>query len=144
MMELFIRVVDGQPFEHPLFLENLQQVFPDFDPANLPKGFVKFVRITPPVLGPYEMYDGVTYEWDGTAFTDAHRVRPMTDEEKAAKDEQLKTLRAQSVFPSWKFDEATGAFKPPVDPPKDGKPYRWNEATLSWVTVTLPWATPAV
>ena len=44
-MNLFIRIVDGQPFEHPIFEDNFKQAFPDVDLNNLPSEFLKFVRV---------------------------------------------------------------------------------------------------
>jgi hypothetical protein len=39
---------------------------------------------------------------------------------------------------SWVLDEDTCQWKPPIAYPTDGKDYRWDEATLSWVEVELP------
>ena len=30
-MELYIRIVDGKPFEHPILGDNFRSVFPDID-----------------------------------------------------------------------------------------------------------------
>jgi len=35
-------------------------------------------------------------------------------------------------FPSWILNETTCRWEAPVAMPDDGKPYRWNETTLSW------------
>lgn len=84
-MELFIRIKNGQPFEHPILGENFKQAFPDVDVDNLPDWIVRFQRVKRPEVGIDEVYEGVTYEWDGDIIKDVHHVRPMTDEEKAAK-----------------------------------------------------------
>lgn len=84
-MELFIRIKNGQPFEHPILGENFKQAFPDVDVDNLPDWVVRFQRVERPEIGIDEVYEGVTYEWDGDIIKDVHHVRPMTDEEKAAK-----------------------------------------------------------
>jgi hypothetical protein len=39
-------------------------------------------------------------------------------------------------FASWTLDEDTCLWNSPVVYPADGKPYSWDEATLSWVEVT--------
>lgn len=39
-------------------------------------------------------------------------------------------------FPSWVLDEATCGWSAPVAYPTDGKQYRWDEPTVSWVEVT--------
>ena len=39
-------------------------------------------------------------------------------------------------FASWTLDEDTCLWGAPTPMPTDGKIYRWDEATLSWVEVT--------
>jgi hypothetical protein len=39
-------------------------------------------------------------------------------------------------FASWTLNTATWSWEPPTPYPDDGKIYRWNEATTSWVEVT--------
>lgn len=89
-IELYIQLRDGQPHEHPIFGDNFRQAFPDVDVNNLPTSrFAKFIRITQPIPGTFEVYEGVTYEWDGDIVKDVHHVRPMTEEERAAKTEEI-------------------------------------------------------
>lgn len=135
-MELFIRLQNGQPFEHPIFGDNFRAAFPNVDTDNLPPEFSRFVRVEPPTPGVYEVYEGVTYERDGGVFTDVHHVRAMTDAEKTEKQNAAKAVWAEHGFVSWTFDEATCSFKPPTPYPQDGKPYQWDEATTSWVEST--------
>lgn len=137
-MELFIQVRNGQPFEHPIFEDNFREAFPNVNINNLPPEFARFTRVAAPVIGVYEIYEGVTYERDAVGFTDVHQVRAMTAEEITAKQNSVKTKWAQQGFASWVFDEATCAFKAPVPMPQDEKPYYWDEATLSWVEIALP------
>ena len=137
-MELFIQVRDGQPFEHPILGDNFRQAFPYVDVANLPSEFARFTRVEAPVIGVYQVYEGVTYKRSGDGFTDVHRVRAMTAEEVTAKQNAVKAQWASGGFASWVFDEATCAFKAPVPMPQDEKPYRWDEATLSWIEIALP------
>lgn len=40
-------------------------------------------------------------------------------------------------YPSWTLNEGTCNWQAPVPMPTDNKPYRWDEATLSWVEVVL-------
>lgn len=90
-LELYIQIRDGQPHEHPIFADNFKLAFPDVDVNNLPADrFAKFLRVAQPVLGTYEVYEGVTYEWTGDVVKDVHHVRPMTAKEKTAKTAQLK------------------------------------------------------
>ena len=39
-------------------------------------------------------------------------------------------------YPSWALDEATCNWNAPVAYPTDGKQYRWDEPTVSWIEVT--------
>lgn len=134
-MELFIRLKNGQPVEHPIFGDNFRQAFPDVDTNNLPEWVARFERIPQPALGVYEVYEGVTYQWDAGVVKDVHQVRPMTVAEKTAKQDAVKAVWAQNGFASWAFDEDTCSFKPPVHMPTDGKLYRWDEPTVSWIEV---------
>lgn len=90
-MELFIRIVDGQPFEHPIFEDNFRQAFPDVDVNNLPPEFARFERVAIPEIGLYEVYEGVSYELIDGVYKDVHHVRLMTDAEKEAKIASIQT-----------------------------------------------------
>lgn len=39
-------------------------------------------------------------------------------------------------FPSWLIDKSTWTWQAPTPMPTDGKLYRWNESTVSWVEIT--------
>ena len=84
-MNLYIRIVNEQPFEHPIFEDNFVQAFPHIDIHNLPPDFARFERVEQPIVGVYEVYEGVTYEWFDNIVKDVHHLRPMTEEEKTAK-----------------------------------------------------------
>jgi hypothetical protein len=137
-MELFIRIKDGQPFEHPIFGDNFREAFPDVDVDNLPPEFARFERVEPPALGAYESNLRVQYErGDDGVYRDVWYSDRMTDEEITAKQDAVKAeWAANGGFASWAFDEATCSFKAPVEYPQDGKLYVWNEAALSWVEFT--------
>ena len=92
-MKLFIQIKDGKPVEHPIFLDNFQQAFPAIDINNLPPEFANFERIPVPKLGEYEVYEGVTYEWLDGVVKDFHYVRPMTDDERTAKQEEIEQAK---------------------------------------------------
>lgn len=93
--ELYIQIRDGKPFEHPIFADNFRDAFPDIDVNNLPETFAKFVRIPQPSIGMYEVYEGVSYEWDGPIVKDVHHVRPMTEEERSACISELEVVANQ-------------------------------------------------
>lgn len=64
-MNLFIRIKDGEPFEHPMLEDNFKQVFPSVDVDNLPPEFARFIRIPCPSPDPgkYIVSSSCTYEW---------------------------------------------------------------------------------
>lgn len=134
-MELFIRIVDGKPFEHPIFGDNFRQAFPDVDTNNLPPEFAKFQRVAAPRLGPYEKNQAVSYKLINGVYTDVFVCEPMTSEEIANKQNAVKSEWLQNGFQSWIFNEATCTFDPPVPYPTDGKQYTWDESTTSWVEI---------
>lgn len=43
---------------------------------------------------------------------------------------------APQPFASWVLDQFDWTWKPPVEMPTDGKQYKWNESTTSWVEIT--------
>lgn len=112
-MELFIRIKDGQPFEHPIFIDNFRQVFPDVDTNNLPAEFARFVRIAAPSIGPYEKNQTVSYQLIDGVYTDVFSVEQMTAEEIAAKQQSVKDAWALDGLESWIFNKLTCAFEPP-------------------------------
>jgi hypothetical protein len=94
-LELYIQIRDGQPHEHPIFADNFREAFPDVDTENLPDTFAKFIRVDAPVPDTYEVYEGVTYQWVDGVVKDVHNVRPMTEEERAAKTSELEAAANQ-------------------------------------------------
>lgn len=137
-MELFIRIKDGQPFEHPIFGDNFRAAFPDVDVNNLPPEFARFERVQPPAWGPYDKNQRVTYERgaDGV-YRDTWACDKMTAEEVKAKQDEVKAQWAANpdAPKSWIFNTGTCAFEPPVPYPTTGKDYRWDEPSLSWVEI---------
>jgi hypothetical protein len=133
-MELYIRIKDGQPFEHPILGDNFREAFPDIDVNNLPPEFARFERIAPPsVIGVYEVYEGVTYEWIDGVVKDVHHMRSFTEEEKLAHQNSVKEMWAKDGFPSWTYNEEINDYGPPIPRPKDGFEYMWDEVAFSWV-----------
>lgn len=120
-MTLFIQIRNGQPYEHPILADNFQQAFPHIDTNNLPPEFAYFERVDcPRAAGVYEV-DVVSYEWVDGIVKDVWSVRPMTAEEKTAKQAELnwflqKALehlkdRAQNLLEKAKTDEAKQVFQ---------------------------------
>ena len=123
-LKLYIQIRDGEPFQNPIPHDNFIQAFPDIDPNNLPADqFAKFVRVSPPKPGPYEILTSTTptYEWVGDTVKDVYSIRPMTDEEKAAKQKKVKdewAARPQvENWSAWAFNEETCQYEPPIPRP---------------------------
>jgi hypothetical protein len=60
----------------------------------------------------HKNYAGIGYTWDGTGFA------------------------PPQPFASWTKNSTTYLWDAPTPMPTDGKMYRWDEPTLSWVEVT--------
>ena len=135
MHRFFIQEQDGSPVNHPISLRNLMDVIEGFNPDSPPAGFVEFIRVAPPELGPYEKDQTVTYELVGGKYTDVFRCSQMTDDEKTQKQNAVREGWAENGYPSWVFNEETCTFEAPVNMPEDGNDYIWDEPTTSWVEV---------
>lgn len=48
-------------------------------------------------------------------------------------DYQLDAFIPPKQYPSWTLNAETCLWEPPVPMPTEGGPYRWDEATTSWV-----------
>lgn len=89
-MNLYIRLQNGQPIEHPIFETNLKEAFPNVDLNNLPPEFARFTRIQRPKPSLYQVVDPQpTYQFIDGVVQDVWNVRAMTDEEKQAKQQIL-------------------------------------------------------
>lgn len=135
-MELFIRIQNGQPFEHPILGDNFRAAFPHVDTNNLPADFARFVRVVAPVLGPYERNQTVSYQLVNGVYTDVFACEQLTAQEISEKQQAVKDAWAANGFTSWTFNEATCAYEAPTPIPTEaGKFYRWDEPTLAWIEV---------
>ena len=138
-MKLYIETENGMTKNHPAFEDNLLQAF-----GEIPSHWEPFERVPRPDLGVYEMLDSLdpTYEKIDGIWKDVWAVRPMTTEEKAAKQQEAKDAWANqpnaSNFTAWTFDDASCVFVPPVPypyPVNDGDVYFWSGADNNWKLV---------
>jgi hypothetical protein len=135
-MELYIRIKNGQPFEHPIVGGNFREVFPDIDTNNLPAEFARFERLeclVKPTI--YQMAE-CEYVPNGSGWKDSWSIREMTAEEIIAKQNAVKEAWKSHAFQSWVFNETVCTFEAPTPMPLDGKRYYWDEPSVSWVEVT--------
>jgi hypothetical protein len=105
MMELFIQIQNGQPYEHPIIGDNFREAFPHIDVDNLPPEFARFVRTPAPIPdGPYRLVIAGSYVWDNGAVKDNWLIVDMSAEEKAEKI--ALAMRWRPEGDQWVFDEA--------------------------------------
>ena len=88
-MELFIRIVDGQPFEHPIFGDNFRQAFPNVDVNNLPSNFARFERVNKPNTCKTFEVEECSYQLVDGVVKDVWTARAMTEQEHAKKNQDL-------------------------------------------------------
>jgi hypothetical protein len=133
-MNLYIQVENGQTVNHPAFEHNLIEAF-----GGVPDHWKPFVRVERPTLGVYEVLESEqpAYEFVDGVWKDVWPVRPMTNEEKAAKQQAV--VAAWALIPNafnfttWVLDEATLRMVPPIPRPvEDGKIFRWSGADNNW------------
>jgi len=89
-MEMFIKLENGQPVDHPIMGDNFRRVFPQIDPNNPSPSFAKFVRVDRKDVGQYKVVlSGPTYAWVGDTVQDIWKTRDMTAEERADYDQSM-------------------------------------------------------
>ena len=134
-MNLYIETENGQPKNHPAFEDNLIAAF-----GSVPAHWVPFERIERPRLSVYEVWtaEDPTYELVDGVYKDVWHKRDMTAEEKADKQQRIRddwALQDQAEnFTAWTFDEVTCAYVPPTPRPETGN-YFWQGTTSSWVEI---------
>ena len=89
-MQMFIRIENGQPVDHPIMGDNFRRAFPHIDPNNPGPEFAKFIRVGRNEVGKYKVVlSGPTYAWVGDTVQDVWETRDMTPEEMAEVDQPL-------------------------------------------------------
>ena len=117
-MNLYIQVDNSQTVNHPAFEDNLIQAF-----GSVPSNWEPFDRIERPLSGVYEVVpDQPVYQKIDGRWKDIWNVRPMTAEEKTAKQQEVITAfnsRDQaSNWSAWTLDETTCTMQPPIPRPE--------------------------
>jgi len=134
-MELYIKIENGQPVNHPAFADNLRQAF-----NQIPAEWEPFVRIAKPIPGVYEVLDSEqpTYEKVDGVWTDVWALRAMTAEEIAAKQQSVKDAWAAREYAdnwsAWVFNETTCSYDPPIPRPEpvEDAIMVWSGADNNW------------
>lgn len=136
-MDLYIQIINGQPVNHPAVAQNLIDAY-----VKIPEGWEPFKRITEPeanlTIGLYQKSQ-CTYVLgsDGKTWEDSWSVVSMTQDEITAKQENYKKLWLDmpdsSNFSAWTFNPETCNFDPPTHKPRGD--YFWQGTTNSWVAI---------
>ena len=92
-----------------------------------------------------DVYKQTSYNTRGGVHYDPETGEPSADQSKALRfnyagigftyDEARDAFIPPKPFESWVLDEATCLWQAPAPYPEDGKDYRWDEGTVSWVEV---------
>lgn len=128
-MELVIEIQDGNPINHPIYVEHLIAAFPTFDPNNLPEKYVAFERVPKPRIKVYEIFEGHEYALIDGVYKDVWNIRQMTDSEKQQQIQEMMNLPHPEDFV---FDEVVCGWIPPIPFPNDGKDYVWHPVENYW------------
>jgi hypothetical protein len=132
-MNLYIETENGATKNHPAFEDNLIQAF-----GLVPEHWEAFNRVERPVPTLYQTFDSEepTYAQVNGVWADVWALRDMTTDEITAKQQAVKdewvARPNRDNFAVWTFDEATCAYQPPTPRPAQGV-YFWQGTTLSWV-----------
>ena len=127
---LFIKVENNNTVNHPVTIENLVLIYPNFDINNLPDGYLPFNRATIPTsTSPYIVHEP-SYVITNDVVNEIYTARMMTNEEK---QELFSRMEEIKPYPSWTLNEETCNWRPPVPYPSDGNKYVWSEDSLSWI-----------
>jgi hypothetical protein len=132
-MNLYIQIENGQPINHPAFENNLIEAF-----GQVPSYWEPFIRLEKPKLGPYQIFNSEesTYQKINGAWTDVWDIQEITEEEKTAKQQTVKNAWAArdqaDNWSAWVFDETTCSYQCPVTRPTD-RLVIWSRANNSWV-----------
>ena len=121
-MNLYIRIKDGQPFEHPIFGDNFRQAFPDVDVNNLPSEFAKFEHGEKITIGVYEVLENPIYVLVDGICKSVPQKRDMTLEEKTNKQQEyikwFNNREQLENWSAWTFDEENCIMSPPISRPE--------------------------
>ena len=90
-----------------------------------------------------DIYRQTSYNTRGGIHYKPNSYEPSEDQSKALRknfagigytfDKDRDAFIPPQNYPSWILNEDTCLWEAPVAHPDDGKPYRWNEETKSWV-----------
>jgi hypothetical protein len=131
-MNLYIETdSNGNPINHPAFEDNLLEAF-----GVIPEHWESFIRVERPILTPYQVFESEepAYQKVNGVWTDVWTIRDMTDAEKTA---QIEKLKSQPIFLNAVWDDAKLKWTLPPKP-TDDKNYLFKFQTGTWEVVNTP------
>lgn len=136
-MNLYIQIENGQPINHPALEDNLLEAFGEI-PSNW-ESFVRLEIPTLGDYEKFDDPQ-VTYEKINGVWTDVFHVIEVTDEEKQIiKQRKIDAyklvwskLPQRDNFSAWVFNEETIKYEPPIPRPTD-REVIWSGANNGWV-----------
>jgi len=82
MNKLYIKVIDGVVIDHPMLIDSVKVIYPDFNEDNLPESIKEFVGSdNMPITTGFQQAE-FSYIFDDNIVTRAWNVRDKTEEEK--------------------------------------------------------------
>lgn len=130
---LFIKVQNNTVIDHPVTLENLMLVYPDFSFTNT-YDYIPFNRATiPNTSDPFIVYEA-NYLISDNTVNEVYTARSMTVPEK---QQLLDKMQETKPYASWVLDTEKAVWQPPTPYPIDGNKYTWDESTMSWIPANI-------
>jgi hypothetical protein len=127
---LFIKVENNNTVNHPVTIENLMLIYPNFDVNNPPDGYLPFNRASIPTqTSPYIIHEP-NYSISNNIVNEIYIARMMTN---AEKQELFSRMEEIKPYPSWTLNEEKCLWEPPISYPSDRNKYVWSEDSLSWI-----------
>lgn len=139
-MNLYIQVENGQTVNHPAYENNLLQAF-----GAVPAHWQPFIRVERPVPSVYEVLesDEPTYQKVNGVWTDVWALRPMTDAEKAAKQQAtidaFNSREQAENWAAWTLDEETCTMQPPIPRPEPDEAKLTQRILTMWCGAENNW-----
>lgn len=139
-MNLYIETENGQTVNHPAYENNLLQAF-----GAVPAHWQPFIRVERPVPSVYEVLesDEPTYQKVNGVWTDVWALRPMTDAEKAAKQQAtidaFNSREQAENWAAWTLDEETCTMQPPIPRPEPDEAKLTQRILTMWCGAENNW-----
>lgn len=90
------------------------------------------------LFGDPSMWIQTSYNTRGGQHPEGRPLRKNFAGIGCAYNAELDAFIPPKPFPSWILDELTCLWDPPVARPMDGKDYKWDEETVSWIDAEPP------